>query len=133
MGAPDAGEGPLKKAFRKKAMKYHPDKNPDNDDAAEKFKAISAAYEVLRDSEKRALYDRHGSEGLKQGGGGRGRQRKDDHRTEDVVHELGVSIQDLYNGKTKKLYQPKGELRGLRRLWFNKARLYLVDLQGVRR
>jgi len=124
---PDAGDAPLKKAYRKKAMKYHPDKNPDNADAAEKFKAISAAYEVLRDSEKRSLYDRHGAEGLKQGGGGgggfgggdpfdlfgnlfgggggggRGRQRKDDHRTEDVVHELGVSIQDLYNGKTKKL------------------------------
>ena len=62
----------IKKAYRKKAMKYHPDKNPGNDEAAEKFKTISSAYEVLSNEEKRELYDNHGEEGVKQGGGGHG-------------------------------------------------------------
>lgn len=70
--APDAEEATIKKAYRRQALKYHPDRNPDNPEAEEKFKAIAAAYEVLTDSEKRAVYDRFGEEGLKEGGGGGG-------------------------------------------------------------
>ncbi|MBN1626129.1 MAG: molecular chaperone DnaJ [Deltaproteobacteria bacterium] len=61
----DAGEEEIKKAYRKLAMKYHPDKNPGNKDAEEQFKEASEAYEVLRDREKRQIYDQYGHEGLK--------------------------------------------------------------------
>lgn len=54
----------IKKAYRKLAMQYHPDKNPDDKEAEEKFKAINEAYQVLSDDEKRAIYDRYGKEGL---------------------------------------------------------------------
>lgn len=54
----------IKKAYRKMAMKYHPDKNPDDKEAEEKFKAVNEAYQVLSDDEKRAIYDRYGKEGL---------------------------------------------------------------------
>jgi len=54
----------IKKAYRKLAMQYHPDKNPDDKEAEEKFKAINEAYQVLIDDEKRALYDRYGKAGL---------------------------------------------------------------------
>jgi len=56
----DASEEDLKKAYRKKAVQYHPDKNPGNKQAEEKFKEISHAYEVLKDPQKRAAYDRYG-------------------------------------------------------------------------
>jgi len=55
----------IKRAFRKMAMKYHPDRNQDNKEAEEKFKEASEAYEVLSDPEKRQRYDRHGHEGLR--------------------------------------------------------------------
>jgi len=57
----------ITKAYRKMAMKFHPDKNPD---AGDKFKEISFAYEVLNDAEKREIYDKYGEEGLREGGGG---------------------------------------------------------------
>ena len=60
----NAGEDEIKKAYRKLAIKYHPDKNPDNKEAEEKFKEATEAYEVLRDSEKRSRYDRFGHAGL---------------------------------------------------------------------
>ncbi len=61
----DATTSQIKKAYRKLAMVYHPDKNPDDPGASEKFHDINAAYEVLSDTEKREIYDRHGEDGLK--------------------------------------------------------------------
>jgi molecular chaperone DnaJ len=58
--ARDAGDGDIKKAYRKLAMKYHPDKNPGDKAAEKKFKTLSEAYEVLKDGQKRAAYDRFG-------------------------------------------------------------------------
>ncbi|KAK8630826.1 hypothetical protein V6N13_079598 [Hibiscus sabdariffa] len=80
-----ASDEQIKRAYRKLALKYHPDKNPGNEEASKKFTDISNAYEVLSDSEKRGIYDRHGEEGLKQhaASGGRG--------------GMGVNIQDIFS------------------------------------
>ncbi|KAM5556142.1 dnaJ protein [Rosa sericea] len=113
----------LKKAYKKAAMKNHPDKGGD----PEKFKELAQAYEVLNDPEKREIYDQYGEDGLKEGmqpgghdpfdifssffggggspfggmpGGSRGRRQR---RGEDVVHSLKVSLEDLYLGTSKKL------------------------------
>ena len=67
----DSDKGTIKKAYRQMAMKYHPDKNPGDNEAEEKFKAINEAYQVLSDEQKRAIYDRHGKAGL-EGHGQRG-------------------------------------------------------------
>lgn len=71
----DAEKSAIKKAYRKMAMKYHPDKNPDDKEAEENFKAVNEAYQVLSDDEKRQIYDRYGKAGLEghgQRGGGFG-------------------------------------------------------------
>ncbi|KAJ9148379.1 DnaJ-domain-containing protein [Pleurostoma richardsiae] len=65
---PDASQDEIKKAYRKAALKWHPDKNKDNPDAAEKFKECSQAYEILSDPEKRKVYDQFGLEFLLRGG-----------------------------------------------------------------
>merc|ERR1719201_3208920 len=62
----NASEAEIKKAYRKMAIKHHPDKGGD----PEKFKEITRAYEVLSDADKRSTYDRFGEEGLEEGGGG---------------------------------------------------------------
>lgn len=66
--ARDASDADIKKAYRKLAMKYHPDRNPDDKTAEEKFKELGEAYEVLSDADKRAAYDRMGHEAFKNGG-----------------------------------------------------------------
>ena len=68
----DATADEIKKAYRKLAVKYHPDKNPDDTTAQDKFKKISEAYETLSDEKKRGIYDQFGEEGLRGGGMGGG-------------------------------------------------------------
>ncbi|EKX41165.1 hypothetical protein GUITHDRAFT_158251 [Guillardia theta CCMP2712] len=109
-----ASENDIKKAYRKLAVKHHPDKG--GDEAV--FKEITKAYEVLSDAQKRKIYDQYGEEGLENGGapthsaedifsmffGGGGRRRNQGPKKgEDVVHQINVTLEDLYNGKTRKL------------------------------
>src|SRR5690625_7743436 len=85
-----ADEREIKTAYRKIAMKYHPDRNPDNKEAEEKFKEAAEAYEVLSDEDKRARYDRYGHAGVNgQGGfGGHGMTM------EDIFEQFG----DVFGG-----------------------------------
>lgn len=68
----EAGSEEIKKAYRKLALEYHPDRNQGSKEAEERFKEVTEAYEVLRDSEKRAMYDRYGKQGVRGGGAGGG-------------------------------------------------------------
>lgn len=110
-----ATEAEIKKAYRKMAIKHHPDKGGDQ----ERFKDINKAYEVLGDADKRAKYDRYGEEGLEDGGGdpsdifnaffggggggGGGGRKPRRQKTKDVVQPLKVTLEDMYNSKTKKM------------------------------
>ena len=66
----DCNDQELKTAYRRLAMQFHPDRNPDNPEAEEKFKQASEAYQVLSDPQKRAAYDRYGHAGVSGGGSG---------------------------------------------------------------
>lgn len=83
----DASDDEIKKAYRKLAMKYHPDRNNGAAEAEEKFKEITEAYDVLRDPNKRAAYDRYGDAGLKGGFGG--------FHHVDLSEALNIFMRDL--------------------------------------
>ena len=86
-----ASDADIKKAYRKLAMKYHPDRNPDDPQAAEQFKYISRAYEVLSDPQKRGAYDRFGAEGLEMGAGGH------NHGAGMDMGNMGKVFEDMFS------------------------------------
>ncbi|KAI9472363.1 MAG: hypothetical protein EXX96DRAFT_583786 [Benjaminiella poitrasii] len=112
----DAPKSQIKRHFKKLSRVYHPDKNSGDEQASQKFMEIANAYEVLMDDEKRAIYDRYGEEGLKQGAGGHGgggfhdafdifshffghgHRQSQEKRGPDLNVPLQVSLEDLYKG-----------------------------------
>ncbi|MGD2246861.1 MAG: molecular chaperone DnaJ [Candidatus Methanofastidiosia archaeon] len=90
LGVPrDANENQIKKAYRKLARKYHPDVNPDKEEAEQKFKEVSEAYEVLMDSGKRRVYDQYGHEGVRSSFGRGGFQWSDFSHQSDLEDLFG--------------------------------------------
>jgi molecular chaperone DnaJ len=125
--SPNAGEADLKKAYRQLAMQFHPDRNPGDRAAEERFKELNEAYAVLSDPDKRAHYDRFGTAGPvgfpDQGfgslfedifenffspGGGRGRRARAG-RGEDLQYELKITLADAAAGLETKLQVPRLE------------------------
>ncbi len=91
-----ASQADLKKAYRRLAQQYHPDKCPDDKSAEEKFKEAANAYQILSDDEKRALYDRYGFEGINsRGGGGPGAGFSN---VEDIFSAFGDMFGDFFGG-----------------------------------
>ena len=97
----DAQAGDIKKAYRKVALKYHPDRNPDNKDAEEKFKEASEAYEVLSDADKRQQYDNFGHAGVNGAGGGGYQQHTGD------FSEFGDIFGSFFRYAQQQAQQPK--------------------------
>lgn len=129
----DADEKALKSAYRKMAMKYHPDRNPDDSAAEGNFKDVNEAYDALKDPDKRAAYDRFGHAAFENGmgggngpgfgndfastmsdifdeffggaaGGGRGRRGAD--RGSDLRYNMEVDLEDAFSGKTVEINVP---------------------------
>ena len=121
----DADAAELKKVYRKLAMQFHPDRNPDDAEAEKRFKEVSEAYEVLKDEDKRAAYDRYGHAAFEGGGpgpggfgggggaggfsdifeemfgdfmGGRGGQRASAVRGSDLRFNMEITLEDAFNG-----------------------------------
>ncbi|MBX3663306.1 MAG: molecular chaperone DnaJ [Burkholderiales bacterium] len=132
----DASEDDLKKAYRKLAMKWHPDRNPDNPKAEEHFKEAKEAYEVLTDAQKRAAYDQFGHAGVDPsaaggagagagfggfadafgdifgdifGGAGGGRGRSTVYRGADLRYNLEITLEDAARGTETRIRIPAME------------------------
>ncbi len=97
----------IKKAYRKMAMQYHPDKNPGNKVAEEKFKAAAQAYEVLSDPEKRERYDQFGADAFQNGNGGGGSHRT--HFYEDFNDLFNYSFGSFFGGGNRRTHLKVGQ------------------------
>ena len=125
----DASDEDIKKAYRKLAMKHHPDRNPDNPKSEEQFKEAKEAYEVLSDAQKRPAYDQYGHAGVDPqaggqggaggfadafsdifgdifGGGQRGGGRSNVYRGADLRYNLEVSLEDAARGSETRIRIP---------------------------
>ena len=103
----------IKKAYRKLALKYHPDRNQGSKDTEDRFKEVTQAYEILRDSEKRSIYDQYGEQGLNRGAGGAGGFAGFDFSDalEVFMRDFG-GFGDLFGGRQQRggsRAAPKGE------------------------
>jgi molecular chaperone DnaJ len=122
----------LKKAYRTQAMKYHPDRNPGNHEAEHRFKEINEAYDVLRDDQRRAAYDRFGHAAFEQGGGagfggfdfgagfsdifdemfgeilggGKRTPQQSAQRGADLRYDLDIALEDAFSGLNKHITIP---------------------------
>jgi molecular chaperone DnaJ len=105
-----AGADEIKKAYRKLAIKYHPDKNPGNAEAEEKFKEAAEAYEVLSNPQKKAQYDQFGHEGMRGGGFGGGGMNMDDIFSQfgDIFGDMGGSPFESFFGGGRSSRQAAG-------------------------
>ncbi len=103
--AKDADDAAIKSAYRRLALQYHPDRNPDNHQAEEKFKEAAEAYTVLCDSQKRAAYDRFGHQGV-QGAGGAGFD-PNDFDLGDILSQFGFG--DIFGGRGRGNRAARGE------------------------
>jgi molecular chaperone DnaJ len=102
-----ATDSEIKSAYRKLAMQYHPDRNPNNPEAEEKFKACSEAYQVLSDADKRAAYDRYGHAGVNGGfGGGSPFQQGGD--LNDIFGDLFGEMFNMGGGQRRATRQQRG-------------------------
>lgn len=126
----DADGGTIKSAYRKLAMKYHPDRNPGCGESEAKFKAINEAYDCLKDPQKRAAYDRFGHAAFQQGmggggghqgadfgdigdifetifgsafGGGAGGARQQQRRGADLRYDMEISLDEAFHGKSTEI------------------------------
>ncbi len=90
----NADSGEIKKAYRKQALKYHPDRNQGDKEAEERFKLVNEAYQVLSDESKKATYDRYGKEGLDS----QGFSHFSDMNYEDIMGDLGSIFESVFGG-----------------------------------
>ena len=101
-----ASSDEIKKAYRRLALKYHPDRNQDSKENDDRFKQVTEAYEILRDSEKRSIYDQYGEQGLKRGAGGAGGFGGFDFSDalEVFMRDFGGfgGIEDLFGGRQQR-------------------------------
>jgi molecular chaperone DnaJ len=102
-----ASQADLKKAYRRLAQQFHPDKNPDDHTAEEKFKEAANAYQILSDDEQRAMYDRYGFDGLRRGNGGAG-QGAGFSSVVDIFSAFGDLFGDFFGGRSSGRRQPRG-------------------------
>lgn len=136
-----ADDATIKSAYRKLAKKYHPDRNPDDAEAEARFKEVSAAYEILKDPQKRSMYDTHGQAAFENGGGqggfgggmggfadifeqmfggGFGGGSPRPQRGEDIRVNMVISLEDAYTGMEREIKVPI------------KQRCHTCDGQGTR-
>ena len=105
----DASDAELKSAYRKQAMKYHPDRNPGNHAAEEKFKQASEAYQVLCDADKRAAYDRYGHAGVSGAGGFNGSPFAGGVDIGDIFGDLFGEMFNMGGGQQRGQRQQRGD------------------------
>ena len=107
----DASDAELKKAYRQLALKYHPDRNPGDQAAEDKFKEAAEAYDVLSDSQKRRIYDQYGHQGLEgQGFSGFGSSRRSRSRTQrgaDLRYDIQLNFMDAAFGTETEIHLEK--------------------------
>ena len=110
----DASEGEIKASYRKQALKYHPDRNPDNSEAEARFKECSEAYEVLSDPQKKSQYDRFGHSALEGNFGSGGFQWSDFTHATDFEDVFGDFFGSIFGGGGGRRRQrgPSGPPRG---------------------